>query len=202
MFFGDWKPLLDKWGRPGNFPARLQREVGKATKANAALLQREIRKGITDRRYAKNAKLTMLLKRGRRPLIETGDLLRGIQGWAMAWNKGFAGLFRAGPWGADLGLAEALHEGFSIRVTSRMRAMFRALSFKAHGWDVTLTGRAKELWDKNPNVPWRALAPGTTAIHVPGRPFIGAVFQDKSVRRRIFKTWIEAVERAVRVKGP
>lgn len=200
-FTPDWNRIIHHWdGR--RFRTKLRKHVGKATNDAARLIEREIKKRIRSGQFVKNAPLTQLLKRGRRPLIEKGELVRRkIVHRRLAWDRAWVGVPRSV---AKFGLIVADHGGPNgtqptlIPVTKRMRFMFTMLSWKSHGWDVNLTGRALELWNKNPNIKWRALSKSTTHIVIPPRPFIRDVWLDQRVMQNVVRFWTDAVIQALK----
>lgn len=203
-FTPDWA-FLQKHYAMGRFESYLRNEVAKATRTLARHIQSQMRKRIRRRDYTRNALLTRLLKRSSTPLVEDGDLIAGINVRQMGWNRAFVGLLRAGKFsGRSFNLAVHLHGGpdgkkpLLIKVTPKMRAMFTFLSLKSHGWaDINLTGRALELWNKNPRIKWRALSRDTTHITIPQRPFVKAVFDDPHIHKTARRVWKDAVVRAL-----
>lgn len=201
-FKGGWTPFR-KAIDPTAFGARLERQVGAATRVNAYLVARRIRKSIKDRIPPGNADLTTAIKRSTKPLVDRGDLWKAISAQVVDWKTGFAGLLRTArttPRAELVNLGVVLHEGTSIRVTDRMRRMFRALAnaTSSGGADASkLRGRARELYDRNPAVRWRPIADSTTVIRIPGRPFLRDALEDQELRREIVQNWAQAVRRAL-----
>ena len=221
-FKGQWTPFR-KAIDPARFGPRLERYVGHATKLNAYLVARRIRKAIKDRIPPGNADLTAAIKRSTKPLVDRGDLWKAVTIQVVDWKTGFAGLLRTArtSTGEELvNLGVILHEGTSIRVTDRMRRMFRALAratnptppkhvktragrrlYRGMASDAAankyLRGRARELYDRNPDVRWKPLAASTTVIRIPGRPFLRDALEDQGLRAEILKNWSDAVARAL-----
>lgn len=199
-FQGDWKAIQRMLTKDG-FERRLEREVGIATATNARLAVSTIKLYIRRTSYAPNAPLTRALKHSSRPLVETGMLRNAITYRRMAWNRAFVGVQRSGSYGGhNINLAWMLHEGYSIKVTPKMRGMFNVLSAVSRGLvpPSRLYGRAAALYNAAPGFQWRGLRPSTNHIRIPSRPFIRAPFNDGRMRRQIQKNWYDAVIRAVK----
>lgn len=193
-----WKKLsimLDDGGK------RLEAEVGRATLLNAKYVAKQIRKRIKSKVSPRPASLTVGIKGSTKTLVDRGDFFKAVTGTRQSWKRGFAGILRNirssdGTKLVNLGLL--LHEGETIPVTPRMRALFARLAGAADaGTSAGLTGRAKELFDRNPKVHWRPLKPSTVAIVIPGRPFIKPVVEDNAVQAKVRENWEAAVGRAM-----
>jgi len=94
-------------------------------------------------------------------------------------------------------LAEILHDGATIPVTPRMRAMFYYLSMASMGRmdPGRLTGAAAEMWKRQPGG-YFGLSEDTTHIEIPPRPFIREVFEDKATINFVQANWQNAFRRA------
>lgn len=192
---GDWEHLgvlLDS----KRFSRKLRAYVGKATRRNALDLRRQLRQEIKAGVPPSTAKLTALIKRSRKPLVDHGDLWKAITSVAPTWDQAFAGLLRTDPKSYNIGIT--VHDGAAIKVTPKMRGMFAAL---AHAYETGKTdhlrGRALELWERNPKVKWKALSPGTKVITIPARPFVRYAAKDEALRARIMERWKAAVAAAM-----
>jgi hypothetical protein len=180
--------------------ARLRKEVAIATLLNAKIYQKAIRKNLGGR--PGNAPLTVAIKRSSRPLVDYADLSKSVVGRRVKWNVGVAGVNRyKSRSGGGLNVAELLHEGGSIKVTSAMRSMFKLLSFVAQGKmsPTKLTGRAAELYARGKSVQWRPINTGT--IRIPARPFLKNAMRDKKNYAMARRNWKEAVRRAMTGRG-
>ena len=174
------------------FFSRLKVEVGKATLLNVKLVQKRIRaelKGIGPA----NAPLTIEIKKSKKPLIDFGDLRKSIIGRRLKWHKGIAGVNRQS---ARYNIGLFLHDGGTIKVTDRMRNMFRLLFYVSQGRldESKLTGRARELYDRNQGVQWRPITTGQ--IRIPGRPFVKNAIEDADLIAKIRKNYAQAARRA------
>lgn len=173
--------------------ARESRRVMRSAIGQAAhYVQKEMRQRISPgRRYEKNAALTLAIKGGKTaPLVDTA---RGI--WqAIAidiqdWNKAFVGVkFTSGAHN----LAKTLHDGAAIKVTAKMRAMFYYLYLRSQGRQVSLTGRAAELWERYQG-PWSPIGDTTDAIRIPPRPFAREPMEDPAISRAVRDMWQQAM---------
>ena len=196
---GGWKRLraaLD----PKGTEKRLRKYVALATNLNARQVAAAIRREIKTGSLEPNAALTIDVKGSEKPLVgRDGELFRAITGEAENWKRGKAGVLRAaGDPLVNIGIA--LHEGYTLAVTPKMRALFNLLWLVTSGQKDPNTlkpGRAKDLYDMNPKAKWYPIDPSTTAIVVVGRPFVKNAVEDPAVRDRVFENYRQAVERAV-----
>lgn len=218
-----WKNLRAAL-KPGAFTKRLQEEVARATEFNAMLVSREMREAIKSGVDPANAALTAAIKGSDKPLIDKGALWKAITSKKLTWQTGFAGLLR-GRRGADgelINVGAVLHEGASMRVTEAMRGLFLALANASRSGDASkLTGRALELWERTKSAKgpagrdakgrftrgtvsagfWKPLAPETTAIVIPSRPWIEIAMKTPGLRAKLKRNWEAAVQRAITPRG-
>lgn len=61
-----------------------------------------------------------------------------------------------------------------------------------------LTGRAAELWARNPTVKWQRLSRGTKVIRIPGRPFVKTALVGKARYEYARRAWKAAVTLALK----
>lgn len=191
---------------PGSFGPTLRKHVGKGTKRNAVVarkfVRQEIRRGIPPR----NAELTARLKSkgGRKttkPIVGTpgADLWNAIDWTVEDWNAAFIGVKRTAK---EFNVAEIVHQGRSIRVTEKMRHMFRVLAWasKAPGVRPHLEGRALELWEAGGRwkTKWKPLKASTKAIIIPKRPFFRYAFQDPKLKKIVKENWNRSVWNAMK----
>ena len=171
--YGEWK----KWLRllqGSRFKADLVKELTRAMTACTVLVRKEIVDRIDQGVYAPNAPLTTLMKGSGLPLVDKGDLRRSIQGKVIKYNEGFVGVFRTGK-AANIGAI--LHEGATIKVTSKMRGWFKAQATTSSGV--------------------KPLKSSTKVIRIPGRPFIKEAIELPAVTTAVQLNYREAVDAAM-----
>lgn len=206
--FGPWQ-RLPEWLKARNVRARLQKEYGRAAVVNARTLQKSIVNAIMTAKSwaAPLSPMTTILRGGSSsPLYRYGDL-------AAAINTRIAGGYKRVHVGILEGterkrgiarIAATLEKGAVIRVTGRMRRMFKALNSATKQ---AITGRGKYTVSnlRRPHV--RALAnasieageiipalkESTTVLIIPPRPFLAKGFNDPVVRRKIHKNYDNAM---------
>jgi hypothetical protein len=186
---------------PDRVGPALERNLQKATIVNAMYVISEIRRRIKRRAYERNSAFTVLLKRSSTPLVDDSDLFNAVTHQVVSPTAVFVGVFRTArdEDGKSLAnLAELLHEGGVIQVTTAMRNMFALLAAVGSG-EVSkseLTGRAAEIAArlKGRIKQMKPLKDSTRALVIPPRPFLRAVFKDPKVLKRVRKTWEKAVQ--------
>jgi hypothetical protein len=195
-----WKKLIHKLS-VAKFTVALKEQVARATELNAMLVDAEVRRAIKNKKTGgpANAALTVLIKKSKKPLVDSGQLFKSVTYKMLTEFTAEVGVLKGD---ASANIAVAVHEGATIKVTARMRAMFAMLAAasgargKRRAAIVSkLTGRAEELWKRRKNG-WKALKPSTTHIRIPPRPFIRVVIEDPRIRRRAFKNWQKAIKAA------
>lgn len=192
---GNWNKLRMLL-HPGKFSARLKKEVKKATAWNAAYVAKAARKQISKGMSPANAALTQLIKGQNKPLIDSSAMWDSIWFQLLSWQTAFVGVLRTSD---SFNVAEIVHDGSAVKVTQRMRAMFRWLYWASTGkvQPNQLTGAAAELWQRNPAAIWRPLRASTEAIIIPARPFMANAFDDGDVAAVVISNWHNAVDRAL-----
>jgi hypothetical protein len=204
---GQWQQLL-KALDPRRFEQALRLEIRRATQKNALIVQREIRKRIQEGQYAANSPLTLAIKAPKsKPLVVTGGLFGAIAQELASDYVAFVGLkFGAkSKDGADLvNVGLALHEGFTLDVTPKMRAAVFARLTKSK------SRKAREAREAQlARIPGSRIPGGTvqgprleTAARskwvIPSRPFVRQVIEDEAVQRLIRHSWEQAVATALR----
>jgi hypothetical protein len=179
----------------------LRKNVGKATAKNALLLQRGVRQEIRKGVPPTNAPLTASLKGGNKPIVGTpgADLFNSITHDIESWDRAVVGVIRMS---GAYNIAKIVHDGATIKVTERMRNLFRVLANASKSKYVRphLEGRALELWElgKRWKTKWKPLKPSTTAIVIPPRPYLRYAVQDLATRRKAKENWQDAIERTWR----
>lgn len=168
--------------------------TGRALKKLEALVRQEVKRGVKPA----NAALTIALKGSSKPLVNHGDLFGAVRGEQTAWNRGFVGINSK----ADaFDLAKTLHKGVRIKVTQRMRNLFRVLFFaskaRREGTQMPkLSGRAAELFAMHKD--WYPLSQDTTVIRIPARPVITNALRSATAKEIAKKEWTDAVNRAIK----
>jgi hypothetical protein len=166
-----------------------------------------MRKTIKDRIPPPKHIVTLMFEGGNKdkPLVDTGRLWQSIKGTTESWHRGFAGVLstakantRTSRKGIQrvTNLGMILHDGATIRVTPKMRAMFTALMrVTVFGKKrKTLRGRALEIHKKIPSgAKVYALSPSTTAIKIPARPFVTPTARNQTIRHKCYRNWMNAV---------
>lgn len=195
---GDWHKLQFLLSA-AHFSPALQEAIGHATRINAAILRREIRKNIRSGVYAsgraKNRPLTEFIKGSSKALVDTGQLFQAITSNVQSWGRAEVGVARTS---RSANVARIVHEGTVIPVTEKMRAMFRALAEVSNGTrdPSSLRGRAKALYERQKKG-WVPLKLSTTHIMIPARPFIQEVINDPTIRNLISENWLTAASSSI-----
>jgi len=195
---GDWRGLRFLLS-VSRLDAALQAQILKATTVNAMILRREIRENIRSGKWAagraKNAPLTAWIKGSTKPLVDTGQLFQAITSKVVSYGRAEVGVARTA---RAANTAATVHEGAVVRVTPRMRAMFRALADVSRGKrdPSSLRGRAAALYARRKKG-WKPLKDSTTHIRIPARPFIREVVESPAVQRRVYENWLAAASGAV-----
>ena len=181
---------------PGKIDANLKIQVGRATRLNGKLAAREIRKTMKKGGFEGNSPLTKFIKGSNKPLVDKGNIFKSITSVVLTPFTAEVGFIR-GSTNANVGIV--IHEGAIIKVTPAMRGMFAALASVSDGSasPASLSGRAKELWERRPKSGWKALKPSTTAIKIPARPFIKKTMENPLLNKLMGDNWNAAVAAAI-----
>lgn len=188
---------MDKALKKGANRAVMEKHIGKATGRIVKILEASIRQEIKRGVKPGNAELTIAIKGSDAPLKgATAQLFNAIKGEQTAWNKGFVGVNRKDK-GFDI--AKTIHDGAKIKVTDRMRNMFRILwlasEARKRGTAMpTLTGRTAELWEASKSKEFFPLRADTTTIRIPPRRFITKVVRGKKARNLAQREWTRGLE--------
>jgi hypothetical protein len=177
---------------PKAVSARLAPELRRATGQNALLAVAAIRREIQGGKFAANSTLQMAIKGSSKPLVDHGDLFMSVTHQMVSDFEAFAGILRTDK---AYNIGVALHQGVTIAVTPRMRALFFTLWLASQGNSAGLTGRAAELFKRYKD--WKPISPETVAIRIPPRRFITEPLSNKALRAQMFKNWREATRRAL-----
>lgn len=190
-FDSGWK----RFGRavdPARFKRQLKANIAAANARNGAAGKKLVRQAIKAATFDNNAPLTAFIKGSTKPLVDRGDLWQAVTMKQPSWDTVFIGILQSD--GAS-NIAELLHEGGTIRVTDKMRAMFLALHLAGEGKldPSKLTGRAAELWARRPARGWLPIAEGTSTIKIPPRPFIREPLSNPSFAALVRANWEQAL---------
>lgn len=187
------------------FRRHLKRKIRSGTIRAALYLIKQVKVRIRGRNYVENAPMTLALKKSNLPLLDDKQLWDALSYELENAFKAEVGIVveRAST-GSKVGksrsmpiqqLAEMLHDGFTIRVTHKMKlAIISALHEKQ-----TKTGRLtkksktalKTVSNMSSEPIWR----------VPKRPFLTDVWADPKVRKEVRKIWTEALNQVWRAQG-
>lgn len=211
---GPWQQLsrLLKEG-----PRNVEREIARATKFNALLVQKAIRENIRSGDHEENSSLTVLFKKSTKPLVDSGELFKAITNVMINSKRAEVGVLKTS---ATVNYAFSVHQGAIIPVTDDMRNMFYALArYSAGDLDFNKLGaRAQQLAKKldkkskrrrdrssgrfvSQKADFAPLKLSTTKIRIPARPFIREVVEDSEIQRRVMENWSRAVAYALSGRG-
>jgi hypothetical protein len=182
-----WKAFTRAFSR-NRVRDRLQREQKRKMREAVLYLRNEVIEYIDSEKHGvPNAPLTVLIKGSDRPIVDRGDLRQAITTEVGASRGGHVlgavgVLRRRKKRGRRLtNVAEAIHEGFKIRVTEKVRrAVFAELDKRLRGKKKRRVARAG-----------RSGGGGSKTWRVRGRPFISAPL--KSAEQRILQILGEGV---------
>lgn len=199
-----WKQYANATN-PKRFLRALKKHVRKGTQRNAIVARKQVRQEIKAGIPPRNAELTARLKSGggrktTKPIVGTpgADLWNAIAWSVEDWNFAFVGVKRTS---AEFNVADIVHNGRTIRVTEKMRHMFRVLAWASKSQTVAphLEGRALELWEAGGRwkTKWKPLKASTKVIIIPKRPYIRFAFQDPGLKRTVKENWSRSVQNAI-----
>lgn len=180
----------------------INKHLVRATTRNGNQVAALARQIIKSSPYAKNADLTIALKKSSRPLVNTATLFKAITSQRISDFEVFVGVMRTDK---SYNIAETLHGSIGteysklIPVTSKMRMMFFLL-YKASidpKFIDKLEGRAKELWALKSGG-WSPLSRDTTEIKIPSRPFMEITIRDPKTIALVKKNWEDGLDKAFR----
>lgn len=188
----------------------INKHLIRATTRNGNQVAALARQVIKSSPYAKNADLTISLKKSSRPLVDSASLFKAITSKRVSDFEVFVGVLRTNK---SYDIAETLHGSIGspyaklIPVTAKMRMMFLLLHKASIDPKFVeyLKGRAKELWDLKPGG-WSQLKEGTTHIKIPSRPFMEIAIRDPKTIEIVKRNWEKGLDDAFkeikrRVKG-
>lgn len=199
-----WKPD-EGWKRlkmaldPGKMDKEIRKQLRRATKRNAKLVEAAIRKEIRKGNFERNAALTVAIKDSTKPLVDRGQLFQFVTSKTFGDSTLFVGVLRTDE---NYNIAAALHEGSTATVTPKMRGLFFVLWQASIGEmsPAALTGRAAELFERMPQG-WLPLKAGTKFIVNPPRPFIEQAIKDAGLKEKIAGNWKMAIAEAVKQRA-
>lgn len=194
---GDWKKLERQLSNEV-FRGKIESEMKRATRTNAFMVRREIRENLRSGSHARNAPLTVFIKKSTKPLIGPGpgaQLFQSIHFRSQSAFRAEIGVLKGDE---NANIAMIVHEGTTIPVTNAMRGMFAALQSVSEGKREpgSLRGRAQELYARRPQG-WKALKPSTTMIRIPARPFLREVIERDDLNNAVARNWLAAAAAAI-----
>ena len=181
---------LSKILHPTSWEKRLEKNVKVATRRNGLLAARKVKRDISSRKVqpSKLSQLTVSMKGSSKALVDTGELRKSIVSDLIAWHTVVVGVLKRRTLTDEQGnaydimdIAIAMHFGADIPVSDKMRRYFYWL---ANSPESSLQGKIMPL------------SPGTTMIHVPGRPFMKGIF-DPEMRKQYKRNWQKAINKTI-----
>jgi hypothetical protein len=202
-FVGRWDQFSDSVN-PAKFGARERAAMRKATELNGMYVAGQIKRSIR-KSWTRNAALTRTIKGSTKTLVDMGTMFKAVTYQVINYSTVFAGITKqakSSTGGPLVNVVEMIHEGGTINVTTKMRAMFWYLWMVSSGRmdQSKLTGRAMEIWERigGKRRIIKPLNPSTTVIRIPSRPFIRKVFENRNTRAAVKRNWSAAVAKAVK----
>lgn len=178
----------------------INKHLVRATTKNGNQVAALARQVIKSSPYAKNADLTISLKKSSRPLVNSASLFKAITSKRVSDLEVFVGVLRTNK---AHNIAETLHGSIGsqyakfIPVTAKMRMMFLLLHKASIDpkYVEYLKGRAKELWELKPGG-WSKVKESTTHIKIPSRPFMEITIRDPKTIEIVKKNWEKGLDSA------
>ncbi len=176
--FGDWAKTETVLHR---MATEMERSIGTATRKNALMLERALKKGIQSsapggKKFKKLHPFTIAEKGSSKPLVDSGELMNAITHRMISKFDAMVGLLRnaphAGARGTAIGLINLgwLHEhGYAMKVTPRMRAVMGKRGLR--------------------------IGESTTVIKVPARPFVRPIYEDHAMQLAFVAEYDNAVKK-------
>lgn len=174
----------------------VNRHLTRATALNGRVAVRHTRNVIRQGKFGipKDAPLTIMIKRSRKPLVDHADLWASITTEMVDKKTAFVGVLRSAK---AFDVARIIHDGATFTVTPAMRGMFMAL-YKASIGELSpskLEGRAAEIWASAGRKRFLPISPYTTMIVIPERPFMDLAF-DGVLKKLVIRNWEQALAAA------
>ena len=193
-FSSKWKKFHKTLSQGGPI---IRKHMRRATQFIGIKGEALVRQEIATGNFEPNKPLTVALKGKNEPLKGDGvgaPLFKAITSQVINDYTVFIGVLKTS---GSYNIAVTIHEGKSIKVTDKMRNMFKLLWLKEHNPGLILTGRAAELWEKMPGG-WKPLKESTEFIVIPPRKFIENVWDKGEIQEIAKKFWNEALEAALK----
>lgn len=224
-FHGDWDRFIGQLD-PVKFQARLVREMARANARIGHEFVRRSRKAIQGGAFAENSPMTVAFKDSSKPLVDDGDLFGSIT-WKRDPTDGFVVWVGANAASASgVRIDQLVHDGFTVRVTPKMRAfLFARLSklAKGSGRKAKLArdflgqwkpegkpkgkGKMKSASPKQRRFFFAKLresgklarrGPAARDVYViPARPYIMGIVEAPDFRQFVLREWEQAYHRAL-----
>lgn len=198
---GDWNKIQATLRR-GVFEARLEQFVGLQMAASAAEAVRLIRAFMMQSgKYRKNRPMTVMIKQASTHLVDNRRLYESVEAIRVNWDEWWVGASTRRLGSREIRIAHRLHTGVKIKITARMRRMFELIHAVWLGRlnRSVLTGRAKELYSRNPRGPWMSFGKKKRLINIPKRPFIEKVKDNKTFQLFFRRAMMRAVRQALKL---
>lgn len=175
-----------------------RREMKRETWLNGKLAVAKVRQVIRSGVPPRNAALTQAIKGGDKPLVDSSELFNSVAAQVVDDFTVFVGVSRTN---GAYNIAAIVHEGATIRVTPKMRALFFAL------WQVSignmsatkLSARGKELYAKSTD--WKPLRQSTTVIRIPARKFVEIALSDPTLIAKAKANWTRGLNAAFKERA-
>lgn len=192
---GGWAKLemaLD----PSRLDKNMRRHLRRANRLNGKIMEAAIREVISSGKgMVTNRALTAHIKGENKPLVgPNNSIFQAVTSVVEGDLTVFAGILATN---SVFNIAETIHEGTDINVTSAMRGMFFMLWKASSGQSVNLTGRAAELFAQQSDG-WFPLKDSTSVIVIPSRPFVQQAFKAAGLVAKIRENWTMAIQAAIR----
>jgi hypothetical protein len=206
VFTGPWDALEKAFDRK-RWEPHFRVEMKQANAINGLILQRTARKAIRDASThgPPNTPLTLALKGSRNPLYESGELHDAITYRVKSWNRVEVGVFKQTR--RLMSIARVVHDGMDIKVTTKMRLMFKAIHrasldpSKPHGLK---SPRARKIWrlfQKHGGGIFPKLD-NQAFIRITGRPFmVWATTKYPSESEKLYQNVLAAFMRSLAIPG-
>jgi hypothetical protein len=199
---GKWDQLRVAFD-PAKFAARGRALVRIATEQNGMFVAGRMKRLIRQGGFEPNAALTTVIKRSTKPLFDHGQLIQAITHQTVNYSTVFVGVLKSSrsKRGEPLvNIIPGLHDGTTITITRKMRSLFWFLWLVTSGKmkEEKLRGRAREIYERIGNKRIiKPLSPASTAIRIPGRPFMKQAFEDPKTILLVRRQWVRAISRAM-----
>jgi hypothetical protein len=177
---------------PAAFEAAIKPHIGRATALNAKVAEAKVRQVIRSNVSPRNAALTQAVKSASKSLIDSSALFASVTSKQTNEYNAFVGTLRTDK---AFKVAKMVHDGATVDVTPKMRGLFFRLwraSNDAKAAD-SLRGRAAALFERYQG--WLPLAPTTTQIQIPARPYIELAF-DADLVKTCAQNWNNGLQQA------